>query len=228
MSSAKSTRRGPDDDAPSSAGKRSSVRRRFSAYVADEIESAAISLFAERGYDSVTVEQIAAAAGTSPRTFFRYFGSKDEVLMRDQQRRFERLYEAFLAEPPGPDVRGALHRALLVMAAGDDENADDVAIRSAAIATKPGLVGLDSMSRWSEPIVKLVAERLGIDPNRDPRPQVMVLSALVGVAVGYGMWGNKGFKGSVTPHVERALAALDGLPSPQQPMPPRRRRTSKK
>ena len=52
------------------------IRQRRREFTADEIERVAIELFAVRGFDTVTVDEIAEAAGISARTFFRYFPTK--------------------------------------------------------------------------------------------------------------------------------------------------------
>ena len=55
-----------------------SARRRRTR---EAIIDAALDLFERKGYDATTVEDIAAAAEVSPRTFFRYFDSKQDVVM---------------------------------------------------------------------------------------------------------------------------------------------------
>src|SRR5882762_4707966 len=56
-------------------------RRRQSAL--EEIVDVALELFVRNGFEATTVETIAAAAGCSPRTFYRYFGSKEDVMFHD-------------------------------------------------------------------------------------------------------------------------------------------------
>ena len=66
------------------------------------IQRVAFRLFAEKGYDATTVEQIAAAADVSPATFFRYFPAKADLLSTDE---FDPLLaERFVARPAGEDV----------------------------------------------------------------------------------------------------------------------------
>ena len=74
------------------------LRERRRQRTSREIERAALRLFAEKGYADVTVEEIAHSAEISERTFFRYFASKDDVLVAEERRRMDALCE-FLAAP---------------------------------------------------------------------------------------------------------------------------------
>jgi AcrR family transcriptional regulator len=67
--------------------------------VTREIERAALLLFAQRSPDDVTIEQIAAAAAVSIRTFFRYFATRDDVLSALPRRELERITQLVLARP---------------------------------------------------------------------------------------------------------------------------------
>ncbi|MGZ8745904.1 MAG: TetR family transcriptional regulator, partial [Mycobacterium sp.] len=66
----------------------------------DEVGRVAILLFVEHGFDNVTVDDIAVAAGTSPRTFFRYFPTKDEVVLDYERKLQERMLAALKSRPP--------------------------------------------------------------------------------------------------------------------------------
>jgi AcrR family transcriptional regulator len=78
------------------------ARRR--AREARRIERAALELFAVDGPDNVTVEQIARAAGISPRTFFRYFPTRDDVMRALPQRQVVELCEQVAKRPPTESV----------------------------------------------------------------------------------------------------------------------------
>src|SRR5688500_11186488 len=90
-----------------------SLQDRRRRYVAQEIAQVAMRLFGERGFDDVTVDEIAAAAGISSRTFFRYFATKDEVVLQYQRRIQERLVEALAGRPAGEGPVTALRQAYL-------------------------------------------------------------------------------------------------------------------
>src|ERR1700757_2546143 len=80
---------------------------------ASEIARVAIRLFAARGFDAVTVDEIATEVGISARTFFRYFGSKEDVVLQFQRRLNERLIDAFEAQPADEGAVTALRNAYI-------------------------------------------------------------------------------------------------------------------
>ncbi|QRY42703.1 TetR family transcriptional regulator [Mycolicibacterium boenickei] len=79
----------------------------------DEIGRIAVGIFAERGFDHVTVADIAVAAGISERTFFRYFASKDEVVLDYERLVRDRLVDAITARPAGEGAVTALREAYM-------------------------------------------------------------------------------------------------------------------
>jgi AcrR family transcriptional regulator len=72
-------------------------RQRKKTATRDRIRASALRLFTEQGYDATTVEQIAAAAGVSHMTFFRYFPAKEDVAMSDS---YDPLIATYIAKTP--------------------------------------------------------------------------------------------------------------------------------
>jgi AcrR family transcriptional regulator len=91
-----------------------SLRERKKARTRASIREHALRLFREQGYELTTVEQIAAAAEVSPSTFFRYFPTKEDVVLRDDLD--DRILEAFVRQPasltPVAAVRAAIREAI--------------------------------------------------------------------------------------------------------------------
>ena len=90
-----------------------SLRERKKARTRASLREHALRLFREQGYQATTVEQIAAAAEVSPSTFFRYFPTKEDLVLQDDMD--TRMVEAFTRQPPElspiPAVRAAMREA---------------------------------------------------------------------------------------------------------------------
>jgi AcrR family transcriptional regulator len=99
------------------------------------IIEAGIRLFIDRGYEAATLDEIAAAAGISRRSFFHYFRSKDEILLSLQASMGERIASAVRAAPPGPrpieTVRDAI-AAIVATYPAEEMIAIDRIMRSSA------------------------------------------------------------------------------------------------
>jgi len=112
------------------------------------LEDAALRRFAEDGYDATSVKAIAADAGVSARTFFRYFASKDEVLDMGRDERQAEL-RAVVAQAPGSGL-AAVRLAVTALAGGFADDRERVALRQRAALTSPVLRGrlFDTFASW--------------------------------------------------------------------------------
>ena len=78
-----------------------------------ELESTAFGLFAARGFEQTTVDEIAAAAGIGRRTFFRYFPSKNDIPWGAFEAELERMRARLKAAPPEVPLMDAIRVALI-------------------------------------------------------------------------------------------------------------------
>lgn len=88
-------------DGAGTRGGGSGLRERTRRAVRAELAELAVGMFAERGFEETTVEDIAAAAGLSKRSFFRYFPSKEDVVFGDVEEVAAGIAEAVRARPAG-------------------------------------------------------------------------------------------------------------------------------
>ncbi len=165
-----------------------SLRDRQRARVVADIHRAAFELIAERGFDDVTTDEIAMAAGISPRTFFRYVATKDDLLLATVRERGALVMAIIESRPAteAPDV--ALTKSLLKLTQTVDEF--DVKAWRRAILNAPdqlakvGLTPVEDM----DGIVELIAARMGVDPELDGRPGLLVHLALAAGNYGFQRW----------------------------------------
>ncbi len=127
------------------------------------IQKEALRLFGEKGYEATTVEEIAAAVDISPRTFFRYFPTKDDVL-RDvyDPLLIEALGRQLEALSTGAAIRAAIHEIYDDIA---PEGIDQGLARWQIISSEPKLRALllEEITGGFGALLEAIARRLGPD-----------------------------------------------------------------
>ncbi len=123
----------------------------------------------------MTVDDIAAEADVSRRTFFRYFASKEDVLLADHLVQLARLREAMADRPADEPILTALRNALLSMTSDFEDRKEMIILRGRIMRDTPSLQArsLVHQKLWEDAMQEMVAERLGVDPVADLRPGVV-------------------------------------------------------
>jgi AcrR family transcriptional regulator len=101
--------------------------------------TAAITLFADQGYDETTVAEIAAAAGLTKRTFFRYFADKREVLFKGSNELVEQWIGGIEAAVPGASPMAAVNAGLDEVAELFADRHPFARLRSQIVSANPEL-----------------------------------------------------------------------------------------
>lgn len=159
-----------------------------------------MDLFFERGFENVTVTQIAAHAGLNPRTFYRYFGDKQEVLFFGSDATDEELTRAVAAAAPTLPPLGAVAEALAAVArliGGDHAHS---ARRRAIIMANSDLREreLTKLAGWSRTLAEALRRRAVDDRSA-------ALAAEAGMAVfrcAFEQWT----AGPAEPHLVQVLS----------------------
>jgi AcrR family transcriptional regulator len=142
------------------------LRERKKARTRAAIRQNALRLFRDQGYAATTVEQIAEAAEVSPSTFFRYFPTKEDVVLRDD---IDILaVAAFEAQPPGLSPITALRRAVGAAFAGlSAAELAELRETTALTLAVPDLRAraLDEVTSAMQKIAEVMARRAGRDPG---------------------------------------------------------------
>ena len=158
------------------------MRERKKARTRAEIQRQALKLFREQGYEATTVAQIAEAAEVSESTFFRYFPTKEDVVLWDKLDPL--VFEAFKGQPADLGPIRALRESIRdVLAGASAAERADLRGRLELLLSVPPLRAmlLDGLRGPMRLLAEAVAEREGRSPE-DP-----AVRALAGAAMGVGL-----------------------------------------
>ena len=152
----------------------------------------ALRLFAEKGFDATTVDEICAEAEISPSTFFRYFPTKEAAAFPDEAERIA-VVQRVLSEPSdGEPLHATIRRSALALLDHDLEAKGDFQARMELMAREPALVAHANRVQNEAALIftSTIAERLGVDPRTDLRPRLVVDAAFAAVGAAWSVWLN--------------------------------------
>ena len=172
----------------------------------ERFETAAMSLFQERGYARTTVPEIAARAELTERTFYRYFADKPEVLFWRANALLDTIVSAIANAPahawPLEAVTGALETAGAVF----DENRSSVKVRHALVAAHPDFQERDMMkSRALASAIEAILQGRGV---RAPAARVVSEAGVAIWRVAVEWWNSDEAERDFPHHVRSALDEL--------------------
>ena len=199
----------------SEADHRPGLRERKKARTRASIREHALRLFREQGYDATTVDQIAEAADVSPSTFFRYYPTKEDVVLQDDVDVL--AIESFYSQPADLSIVAAFRAAAKeAFASMSEEDMATMQETTSLIFTVPELRAraMDEYSRTISVIAEAAATRSGHDPAGFAVRNVA--GAIVGVIIAATMpwsgWADKSPR-HMFERIDAALAHLEaGLP----------------
>ena len=202
------------------------LRERKKEATAERLREVALALVGERGFDAVSIDDIAAAADVSKTTFYRYFETKEDVVLGKASGTLEVLQAALDEQPLDvPAVAAARHAFRVLARSIQQDRAQKLAVDRLTRST-PSLAArtLAHQAAWEE-LVRADVDRR--DPDGDAFRRWLLAGQIMGAArSAVSWWLAEGAERELEDLVDEALAALV-VPAPRAPSP-RSPRTSRR
>ncbi|MEU9988545.1 TetR/AcrR family transcriptional regulator [Streptomyces sp. NPDC007971] len=190
------------------------LRERKKIKTREAIRAATYALIGEQGYDATTIDQIAERAEVSPSTVFRYFPTKEDIVLTDEYDALllEELRARPADEPLTDSLRYVMRRAVTL---GMSEGPEVTRLRTRLTAEVPAVRArmIESMSATGLLLRRAVAERSGLAED-SLEVRVYAMSLIGGLMEVSLYWAENGHQGELADLMDRALDVLDdGLPA---------------
>lgn len=172
------------------------------------LELVALRLFTEQGFDNTTVDEIAAAAGVSRRTFFRYFTTKSAVLWNEFDVEVETIRSQLAEAPADKPMMEAVREAVVAANHYRAEDVPELRARMTLITSVPNLQANATLhyAAWEEVISEFVATRLG-QPAESLYPLAVGRATLAVCRAAYDQWVARA-DADLTVYLDSAIMAL--------------------
>ncbi|HEY0217374.1 MAG TPA: TetR family transcriptional regulator [Cellulomonas sp.] len=173
---------------------------------------AALELYAELGFEQTTVQDIAARAGVTERTFFRYFTDKREVLFDGAHELEHAVVAAMRAAPEGATAFEVAGAGALAAGALLDERRDFARVRNAVVVANRSLQEREllKLATLGTAMAAVLRDR-GVP---EPTASLVAQSGVTAFHVGFATWVGDATPTSLPQHVQVALDGLRTLAGP--------------
>ncbi|MGX1274585.1 TetR/AcrR family transcriptional regulator [Streptomyces phaeoluteigriseus] len=152
--------------------KQTSIREQTRSVVRSLLARTAIELFATRGYDNTTLDEVAAAAGVSRRTLFNYFAGKEDLALGGLSEQGELIAERFAQRPADEDCWVSLRAAFQVIEEIETTPEHRLEIVTLLFGNESLRAGhAEKQARWQDLLAPLIEPRLP-DSHSDADPDV--------------------------------------------------------
>jgi len=184
---------------------------------------AALRLFATKGYDGTTTEEVAQLAGVSPRTFFRYFSTKESVLFFGEDDFIRAFTGVYLTQPQHMDDIEALLKSFVFLAPVVSRLRERVKLYRQAVATSASLIGREKANHDANAatIAEAIAKRRAMTI---PDPACELLAAVGVVVLNHALdrWLNSPPRAHLGEVISEEFRLLEGLWAGRGPTGPGR------
>ena len=197
-----------------------SRRSRKKSKTRTDLMEAGARLFESHGFDETTTSDIAELADVSQRTLFRHFDTKEALLYGDMEELQLELRAALAARPPGEPVLPMLRGVMLSLADNFERNRSRRLLQARLAATYPSVSAYSRavvQASWEREIIVAVAERLGVDPVVDPRPEVLAGATMSAIRIATRQWTASGGTADYVGLIVEALDVIGDLGQLEQP-----------
>lgn len=178
--------------------------------VSNELTEAALQLLALKGFDVVTIDEIVTTAGVSKRTFFRYFASKEDVVVQFLADMGIGISAELAARPVEERPSVALLHAVSVPIAACGDHSERALRVVQLILRTPALLArfLERQAQWRDDLTAELARRLGLAPDTDLYPQLAAGMALTAFNTVLQRWSDSDGAEDPAELTDRAFALI--------------------
>lgn len=188
------------------------IVERRARLVREEVSEIAVRLFLARGFDGVSVDDIAAAANMSQRTFFRYFATKDEIVLQYERQLRRRLHDAVRRRPAEEGPVTALTNAFIETSTAPPDQRARARERGRLLNEAPMLQARARMvlAEADDELAELLTQRMTLLPSRvrSDRARVIVVALVAVASQAWNAWVTSDSNKDPATYLERAFHIL--------------------